>query len=206
MTTAPSRSSGQSASVGSARPLGEILVIRGLLSPAQLEAALLEQQRTKRLLGSILIARGMITAPDLSAALATQFGLENAGEPRARRRRPRLSFGPLRLFRRLRRTETKPPTVQAAPEAGRRVDLQSRRDDSEASTPSVTTDAGPAKNSSLLFVPVPGEGYALLAVESAPPERGETMVVNGRTMRVLRRGPSPLPDDDRPCAFLECER
>lgn len=51
---------------------------------------------------------------------------------------------------------------------------------------------------------LPG-GYRLVEREGAPPARGAVVEVEGTRFRVLRCGPSPLPDDLRPCAFLARE-
>jgi hypothetical protein len=48
---------------------------------------------------------------------------------------------------------------------------------------------------------LPG-GYRLVQREGAPPARGAAVELDGTPFRVLRCGPSPLPDDPRPCAFL----
>ena len=56
--------------------LGRLLVERGLLDPALLDAAIEEQQRTGRSLGQVLMAMGAIREDDLIAALAQQVGFE----------------------------------------------------------------------------------------------------------------------------------
>jgi hypothetical protein len=55
--------------------LGAILVSDGLLTPADLERALLEQSRTGQLLGRALVDMGLVSQPDLLVALAKQQGL-----------------------------------------------------------------------------------------------------------------------------------
>jgi len=55
--------------------IGQMLVERGLLTPAQLEEALTEQQRTGDALGQILLARGWIRALDFYRVLAEHFRL-----------------------------------------------------------------------------------------------------------------------------------
>ena len=52
----------------------------------------------------------------------------------------------------------------------------------------------------LLFVP--GERYAILQEDGAPPEPGSEIDLGGQRYVVVRLGASPLPDDARPCAFL----
>jgi len=54
------------------------------------------------------------------------------------------------------------------------------------------------------FLPSPA-GYRLAEREGVPPGRGEVVDDDGVPFRVLRLGPSPLPGDRRPCAFLERE-
>jgi hypothetical protein len=68
------------------RPLGAILVDRGVLSEDQLKGALREQRRSGRLLGEILVEAGIVSAFSLTRALTEQHGvkLELAGtEPAA---------------------------------------------------------------------------------------------------------------------------
>jgi hypothetical protein len=58
------------------RPLGLLLVDKGLMTPAELELALAEQGRTGRLLGQILVGRGYARSLELTRALAEQHGVE----------------------------------------------------------------------------------------------------------------------------------
>lgn len=58
------------------RPLGELLVGNGVLTPTELETALAEQRRTGRLVGEILVESGYISAFSLGRALASQHGVE----------------------------------------------------------------------------------------------------------------------------------
>jgi hypothetical protein len=53
----------------------------------------------------------------------------------------------------------------------------------------------------LLFVWKPS-GYELMTRDGDPPAVGEQIDVDGRTERVSKVGPSPLPGDARPCAYL----
>jgi len=53
----------------------------------------------------------------------------------------------------------------------------------------------------LLFVPTPG-GWALVPLETAPPRRGATIELEGRPFTVLKLARSPLPADERRCAYL----
>jgi hypothetical protein len=58
------------------RPLGELLLEKGLVTPDELELALAEQADTGRLLGAILVDRGYVSGPALAVALAEQYGVE----------------------------------------------------------------------------------------------------------------------------------
>jgi hypothetical protein len=58
------------------KPLGELLVNRGLLSADELETALAEQVQTGELLGAILVRRKAITSVALTTILAEQAGVE----------------------------------------------------------------------------------------------------------------------------------
>jgi hypothetical protein len=55
----------------------------------------------------------------------------------------------------------------------------------------------------LLFVWKPS-GYRLEEREGEPPAVGDEIELNGQErQRVSKIGPSPLPGDDRPCAYLQ---
>ena len=55
--------------------IGELLIQQGLLSQAQLDAALLQQQKTGRRLGRVIIDAGLLTEDRLSEALSRQLGV-----------------------------------------------------------------------------------------------------------------------------------
>jgi type IV pilus assembly protein PilB len=57
-------------------PLGALLLDKGLVTEAQLDAALAEQEQSGKPLGRILIESGTISETDLVATLARQVGLE----------------------------------------------------------------------------------------------------------------------------------
>ncbi len=59
------------------RPLGQLLVQRGLLTTEELEAALDEQERTGGRLGEILLRRGLLS----KLALASSLHEQSLGEP-----------------------------------------------------------------------------------------------------------------------------
>jgi len=58
------------------RPLGELLVEKGLLTSPELEAALAEQKRSGRLIGEILVESGSLSAFSLARLLTEQHGVE----------------------------------------------------------------------------------------------------------------------------------
>jgi DNA repair exonuclease SbcCD ATPase subunit len=58
------------------RPLGRLLVERGLLTGDELEQALTEQQATGQRLGETIVKLGFVSGPELASALAAQYGIE----------------------------------------------------------------------------------------------------------------------------------
>ena len=62
------------------RPLGRLLVAKGLLSENELELALEDQTLTGRRLGEILVELGCVTHAALSLALAEQYGIDLTAE------------------------------------------------------------------------------------------------------------------------------
>jgi hypothetical protein len=62
------------------RLLGELLVERGLIGPADLENALAEQRATGRRLGEVLVSKGALTGGQLTRALAEQYGIDLSSE------------------------------------------------------------------------------------------------------------------------------
>lgn len=65
---------------GTWRPLGRLLVDKGLITQTQLAEALLTQADTDGRLGEILVERGVITGSQLAHALGEQHGVELTGE------------------------------------------------------------------------------------------------------------------------------
>jgi hypothetical protein len=60
-----------------------------------------------------------------------------------------------------------------------------------------------AEGKHLLFVSKPS-GYELLERDGQPPVTGsEVELDEGSRFTVAKLGPSPLPDDERPCAYLQ---
>ena len=62
------------------RPLGRLLVEKGLITQTDLVEALVQQNDTNGRLGEILVERGAITGSELAHALGEQHGVELTGE------------------------------------------------------------------------------------------------------------------------------
>ena len=58
------------------RPLGQLLVERGLLTGDELEQALALQLETGQRLGETIVRCGFVSGPELTSALAAQYGIE----------------------------------------------------------------------------------------------------------------------------------
>jgi len=57
-----------------------LFVRRGLITQAELETALAEQNATGRRLGEILVDRGLVSGPELTSGLMDQLGVEISKE------------------------------------------------------------------------------------------------------------------------------
>jgi hypothetical protein len=64
------------------RPLGELLVKRGLIDEYHLEALLLEQRMTGQLFGEMLVAKRVVSPLDMAVVIAEQHGLHLEPEKR----------------------------------------------------------------------------------------------------------------------------
>jgi hypothetical protein len=71
---------GPSADAPAWKPLGEFLVEQGWLTPADLEEALEEQERTGRKLGQIVVENGFISVEGLTKVLLEQCGIDMSTE------------------------------------------------------------------------------------------------------------------------------
>ena len=166
-------------------PLGRQLVAQGLLTDAELDAAILFQELTGRPLGATLVDRGFITPTDLAGVLAEQLGIEIA-EPDTTRERTHLRLvGP----------DEKPAVIEPRPPS---QDPLARL---EAAIGRRTANLCRAV-AHLLFVPAK-RGYTLVHRDGPPPAHGSSLVVDGLRLTVTKLGRSPLPGDGRPCAYLQ---
>ena len=57
--------------------IGDLLVMRQALSPAQLKTALAKQQFDSRTLGDILVQEGYVTRGQIRSAMATQYAVRS---------------------------------------------------------------------------------------------------------------------------------
>ena len=71
---------GPSADAPAWKPLGELLVEQGWLTPAGLEQALEEQEQTGRKLGQIVVENGLISVEGLTKVLLEQCGIDMSTE------------------------------------------------------------------------------------------------------------------------------
>jgi hypothetical protein len=79
--------------------------------------------------------------------------------------------------------------------------LRTRVAEAEAELAPVEED-GASEPGHVLFVWSPS-GYALLSRSGEPPSIGSEVGISGGTRVVTKIGPSPLPGDRRPCAYLD---
>lgn len=64
------------------KPIGQLLLEKGLITPEQLEHALNEQQKSSGLLGRILVDLGFVTEADILSTLGAQTGMPAANLPK----------------------------------------------------------------------------------------------------------------------------
>jgi hypothetical protein len=212
------------------RPLGELLVGKGLVTKDELELALVEQAESDRLLGAILVERGFVSGPALAIALAEQYGVElhiergfGTGlwaEIDRRHRAGRASTDTEGAAVRAPRDHpgsenvvtlepVKLPLLQAVPDADpelERLEAENRRLQNEIErlqSEFTRLKVVEAPSSHLLFVPTPAR-YLLVEREGAPPEPGSELDVGeaADAFVVTKVGPAPFPGESRPCAFL----
>jgi hypothetical protein len=154
-------------------PLGQLVLQRGLLNEEQLEVALAEHMSSGKKLGEVLVERGWLTPEQIAELLHEQLAVE-PGEDGAR------GIDLLRTSVAEAEADLEPPLVEE-------VEAEAEPDD----------QAG-----HVLFVWSPS-GYALLVRGGEPPPIGSEVGISGGLRVVTKIGPSPLPGDRRPCAFLD---
>jgi hypothetical protein len=204
------------------RPLGELLVHKGLITSDELEQALAEQAAGDRLLGAILVERGYVSGPALAVALAEQYGVELATERGFgtglwaeidRRHRAGRGTTPepgdednvVRLEPAAPRVEVVPdpppdPEVDRLEAENRRLQDEIERLRGEFTKLKLVESPEPAREH-LLFVPTPRR-YELVEREGPAPDEGATLVLDEQAFVVSKVGPAPFPSEPRACAFL----
>jgi hypothetical protein len=164
------------------RRLGRLLVEDGLLTEDQLDAALEQQIRRRRLLGEIVIELGYVSQEDVERALAIQAGLAVADAP---------AFG-TGLRSELERRAAEPVVRPPLPA----VELVLPPVEEEPEPEPVEPEPGYVLMAQL------HDGYVLVDRQGAAPTTGTVLEVPERgTFRVEAVGRSPYPGDPRQCAF-----
>ena len=205
------------------RPLGELLVDKGLVSKDELEVALAEQSESGRLLGAILVERGFVSGPALAVALAEQYGVELEAER---------GFGTglwAEIDRRHRagrghegEPETDnvvklepvplPPRVEVVPDPEPDPELERLEDENRRLQDEIERLRGEFTRLKLVETPAPAAAhllfvpsaarYALVERDGPPPSQGSEVELDERVFVVSKIGPAPFPDEPRACAFL----
>jgi hypothetical protein len=84
-----------------------------------------------------------------------------------------------------------------------RLDALDARLSSAPATPTVVSPPSTTPNDGhVLFVPSP-EGYAFVERDGAAPAPGDTLHLEEGRYAVTKVVDSPMPDDGRPCAYLQ---
>jgi hypothetical protein len=198
------------------KPLGELLLHKGLVTADELDRALTEQEQTGRLLGAILVERGYVSGPALAVALAEQYGVEleqqrgfGTGLWAEIDRRHREGRGSEPEENVVRLEPAKPP-LEAVPDPDPELDrlqVENRRLQEEIArlhdefTKLRLVEAPEAVASHLLFVPTPAR-YLMVERQGPPPAPGEELELDEGTFLVGKLGRAPFPGEQRPCAFL----
>jgi hypothetical protein len=199
------------------RPLGELLLEKGLVTEDELERALKEQEATGRMLGAILVDRGFVSGPALAVALAEQYGVELDSQRGFgtglwaeidRRHREGRGLPPEENVFQL--EPVKAPQLEAVPDPEPEVDRllaenrllqhEIERLRAELTRPKIV-EAPAQPSSHVVFVPTP-ERYLLLERQGPPPDPGDKLDLPEGSFVVGKIGRAPFPGERRPCAFL----
>jgi hypothetical protein len=212
------------------RPLGELLVEKGLVTEDELQRALKEQEETGKLLGTILVDRGFVSGPALAVALAEQYGVELSAQRGFgtglwaeidRRHRAGRGLPPEDNVVEL--EPAKAPQLEAVPDPepdlGPEVErlqaenhrLQEEMERLRSEYTRLKVVERPAEpeqpeqpeppSSHVVFVPTP-QRYLVLERQGPPPEPGDALDLPEGSFVVGKVGRAPFPGERRPCAFL----
>jgi hypothetical protein len=206
------------------RPLGELLLEKGLVTEDELERALKEQKETEKLLGAILVDRGFVSGPALAIALAEQYGVELEGQRgfgtglwaeidrrhRAGRGLPPSEDNVVELepakAPQLEAVPDPEPEVERLQEENRRLQHEVERIRAEftqlkvVETPEEPEEPG-QPSSHVVFVPTPAR-YVLLERQGPPPDPGDALELPEGSFVVGKIGRAPFPGERLACAFL----
>jgi len=199
------------------RPLGELLVAKGLVNEDELARALKEQEETGRLLGTILVERGVVSGPALAVALAEQYGVEldtergfGTGLWAEIDRRHRAGRGVPPEDNVVRLEPVKAPPLEAVPDPEpevERLHAENRRLQDEIRWLQdefirlKVVEAPELPSSHVVFVPTP-DRYLLLERQGPPPQPGDELELPEGSFVVGKVGRAPFPGERRHCAFL----
>jgi hypothetical protein len=195
------------------RLIGSVLVEKSLITGDQLDRALRLQEETGERLGEIVVGHFGVSRLELATVLAELWVSPDESETSGESLAQALSSRVEEI------AGTAPRDVRAAMqerldeiEAARVADaaaLAARLAGIEASlaqrgSQPATTEAESPERGFVAFVPAPN-GYRMLELPGAPPEIGSTVELDGcdGPLVVVRHGRSPLPLDDRACAYLD---
>jgi hypothetical protein len=203
------------------RPLGELLLDKGLVTADELELALTEQAESNRLLGAILVERGYVSGPALAIALAEQYGVEldtqrgfGTGLWAEIDRRHRVGRGHSEEEDNVVKLKPVAPRAEIVPDPQPDPDLERLESENCRLQGEIERLHGEFTNlklvevpqqasSHLLFVPTAAR-YLLVERDGSSPRPGDELDVpeaDGRFL-VAKVGPAPFPAEPRSCAFL----
>jgi hypothetical protein len=179
------------------RQLGEILVSRGFVTHEQLEQALARQRETGERLGEALVEQGILSKFELAGSLAEQASTAEGEKPVEMVEADVVHLAP----RRESPVAPKPDPVVMPEPASEPILLVEPEGEPE---PEASAEAERAAPAWVAFASTP-RGYHLVALDHGPvPDVGDRVeLAELGELVVLRVGVSPLPLDERVCAFLE---
>ena len=203
------------------RQLGDILVSRGFVTREQLMQALERQRLTGERLGEALVGQGVISKFELAGSLAEQASLAEVPDAAEGEPAPVVHLTPRADAPA--EPEAEPadalvsepePVLEAVPDLEPEPELEALPDREQEREPVAAVEAVPeeedvpapelAAAACVAFASTP-RGYRLVELGEGPvPEVGERVELpDVGELVVLRRGPSPLPADERVCVYLE---
>ena len=203
------------------RPIGQILVEKGEISEADLQAALEEQELSGRRLGEILIEQGRTSWLALARAIAEQvLDIQNAAAEPDPEAQPEPSPDPVKMVRDLaERVANLPPVPEPLPPPGPDPERELARAVAEQVANLDTPVPAPPPDTKLLHLtprvqlppePVMGADEKLLSIEALLKERQRAfieLVTTAETLRMkVARLEEILDERDRELAKLRIAR